>query len=521
MAVSGLLAAMGGSIAGRITDPSGAAMPGVAVIVRNADTGAVHRATTNEAGAFDLPELPAGRYTLEAEHSGFKPYARTGLELTADAMLRVEIVLVVGPHGDAVTVSERAAQVETANSQMGELITATKMAGLPVNGRSYTDLLALQPGVVPRSSQQPNAVVMSGCTSAPPSGDLNPGNMSVSGQRETSNGFTVNGMSAQEDFNMGAAIVPNLDSIQEFQVLTSNFNAEYGNFSGGQVLLTTKSGSNAIHGSAFEYLRNTSLDARNYFASERAKYVRNQFGGTLGGAIRKDKVFFFADYQGSRMTQGMETGLISVPSLQNRAGDFSDIANSLTGRINGQYWANLLSQRLGYAVASGEPYYTAGCNDAEACVLPNAQIPQRAWTAPSKALLPYIPAPNQGHNNFSTSAYNQALRDDKGSVRIDASTRWGTVTGYYFADGYLLDNPYPTGQGGANIPGFNAVSLGRAQLASVGLTTSLGATAVNELRLGYLRSANNVGKPVGGVGPTLASQGFVDASGNPGIVALV
>jgi hypothetical protein len=520
ISVFGLLAAMGGSIAGRVTDPSGAAMPGVTVVARNADTGAVHRATTDENGAFALPDLPVGRYTVEAEHSGFKPYARAGLEAIADAVLQVDIALVVGPHGEAVTVSERAAQVETANSQMGELIGATKMAGLPVNGRSYTDLLALQPGVVPQSSQQPNAVVMSGCSSAPPSGDLNPGNMSVSGQRETSNGFTVNGMSAQEDFNMGAAIVPNLDSIQEFQVLTSNFNAEYGNFSGGQVLVTTKSGTDDIHGSGFEFLRNTSLDARNYFAAERARYHRNQFGGTLGGAIRRDKLFFFADYQGSRMTQGMETGLISVPSLQNRAGDFWDIASSLTGKVNGQYWANLLSRKLGYAVAAGEPYYTEGCTNAEACVLPNALIPQRAWTVPSKALLPYIPEPNRGHNDFSTSAYNQTLRDDKGAVRIDGATRWGSVTGYYFADDYLLDNPYPTAQGGANVPGFNAVSLGRAQLASLGLTSTIGTTAVNELRFGYLRTANNVGKPVGGVGPTLASQGFVDASGNPGIVVL-
>ena len=520
LAAAPLLAAMGGSIEGTIADPSGAAMPGVAVAARNAETGVVRRAATNEKGFFAFPDLPMGRYTLEAEHSGFKPYARTGLEVTADAALRVDITLVVGAHGETVTVSEASAQVETANSQMGGLVAATKMAGLPVNGRSYTDLLALQPGVIPQSSQQPNAVVMAGCTSAPPSGDLNPGNMSVSGQRETSNGFTVNGSSAQEDFNMGAAIVPNPDSIQEFQVLTSNFNAEYGNFSGGQVLVTTKPGTNDIHVSAFEFLRNTSLDARNYFAAERAKYDRNQFGSTLGGPIRKDRAFFFADYQGSRMTQGVETGLISVPSLQNRAGDFSDIASSLTGHVDGQYWANLLSQELGYAVAPGEPYYTAGCTTGEACVLPNAQIPQRAWSAPSNALLPYIPEPNQGHNNFSTSADNQTLRDDKGAMRVDGATRWGSLSAYYFADDYRLDNPYPTGQGGANVPGFNAVSLGRAQLASLGLTSTFGAAAVNEMRLGYLRTANNVGKPVGGVGPTLASQGFVDAAGNPGIVAL-
>ena len=144
------------------------------------------------------------------------------------------------------------------------------MTSVPLNGRSFTDLLAMQPGVIPASSQQPNAVVMSGCTAAPPSGDLNAGNLSVSGQRETSNGFAVNSSAVEEDFNNGTAVVPNLDSIQDLKVLTSNFDAEYGNFSGGQVLVTTKSGGNKLHGSAFEFLRNTALDSRNYFATSRA-----------------------------------------------------------------------------------------------------------------------------------------------------------------------------------------------------------------------------------------------------------
>ncbi|MEI9973639.1 MAG: hypothetical protein WDO73_17285 [Ignavibacteriota bacterium] len=342
----------------------------------------------------------------------------------------------------------------------------------------------------------------------------------MSGQRETANGFSVNGASAQEDFNMGAAIVPNLDSIQDLRILTSNFNAEYGNFSGGQVLVATRSGANDLHGSAFEYLRNTALDARNYFAPDRAAYRRNQFGGTFGGAIRKDKLFYFADYQGTRMTQGLDTGLISVPSMADRAGNFSDIASSLTGNVNGPYFANLLSQRLGYTVSSGEPYYTPSCASSSQCVFPGAQIPQRAWSAPAKSLLPYIPAPNHSGNIFSTSAYNETLRDDKGAIRFDYASRLGALAAYYFTDDYSLDNPYPVAQGGANVPGFNALSMGRAQLATLSLTSTFGPTAVNELRLGYMRTANDVGQPVGGVGPSLVSQGFIDPSGKPGIVAL-
>ena len=515
-----LAAANGARITGTVADQTGAAIPAATVTLRNAETGASRSTASDAEGGFAFADIAAGRYTIDAEHVGFTRYAKPEFPVTAGSPMRVEIAMEVEVHSDSVTVTESSNQVQTVDTQVGGSLNATKMAAIPVNGRSFTDLLALQPGVMPVSSQQPNAVVMAGCTSAPPSGDLDPGNLSVSGQRETANGFSVNGSSAQEDFNMGAAIVPNLDSIQDLRVLTSNFNAEYGNFSGGQVLVATRSGANELHGSAFEYLRNTSLDARNYFAPERAAYKRNQFGGTFGGAIRKDKVFYFADYQGTRMTQGVDTGLITVPSAVDRTGNLADLASALTGSVNGQYFANLLSQRLGYTVNAGEPYYAANCVTAAQCVFPGARIPQSAWSAPAKSLLPYIPAPNHGDNIFSTSAYNEALRDDKGAIRIDAGTRFGSLAAYYFTDDYSLDNPYPVAQGGANVPGFNALSMGRAQLATLSLTTTLGAAAVNELRFGYMRTANNVGQPVGGVGPSLVSQGFVDPSGRPGIVAL-
>ena len=335
-----------GKLGGTVADPGGGVIPGVLVSARNADTGVEQKTTTNEDGVFAFPVVAEGRYEVAIAYSGFEPYQQL-VTVTADSAQRLEIRLVLEAQSNAVTVTESAAQIETATTQNGERIAARQVASIPTNGRSYTDLLALQPGVTPASSQQPNAVVMSGCTSAPPSGDLNPGNLSVSGQRETANGFMVNGGTVQEDFNMGAAIVPNLDSIREFRVLTSNFDAEYGNFSGGQVLVTTKSGANEVHGSAFDFLRNTDLDARNYFANARAGYDRNQFGGTLGGPVRKDKVFFFADYQGARMTEGIDTGLIPVPSQANRTGNFLGNAASLSGTVNGQYWADLLTQRLG------------------------------------------------------------------------------------------------------------------------------------------------------------------------------
>jgi len=321
----------GGSIAGLVQDASGGVISSVTVVARNRTTGVEQKTATNGAGFYGFPTLPSGQYELRVDHAGFSPFLQAGVEVTSDAALRIDIQLVVGTKNEMITVAELSTQVETASTQMGHLISGSKLTNIPVNGRSYTDLLALQPGVTPVSSKQPNAVVMSGCASAPPSGDLNPGDMSVSGQRETSNGFVVNGSTVQEAFNMFAAVVPNLDSIQEFRVLTSNFDAEYGNFSGGQVVVTTKGGGNELHGSVFEFARNTNLAGRNFFAPTRAKYDRNQFGGTLGGPIRRERTFFFADYQGTRLTRGVDTGLIPVPSAGNRAGDFSDIADTPFG----------------------------------------------------------------------------------------------------------------------------------------------------------------------------------------------
>ena len=150
----------------------------------------------------------------------------------------------------------------------------------------------------------------------------------------------------QETIGQQAGIIPNLDSIAEFRILSSNVDAEYGSFTGGIINVVTKSGTNNFHGNVFEFFRNTHLDARNYFSPERATFHQNQYGGTFGGPIRKDKIFFFADYQGQRYIQGIETGIVSVPSLANRTGDFGSAA-AFTGTVNGPYLAQILTQRLG------------------------------------------------------------------------------------------------------------------------------------------------------------------------------
>jgi hypothetical protein len=281
--------------------------------------------------------------------------------------------------------------------------------------------------------------------------------------------------------------------------------------------VVTKSGSDAFHGNAFEFLRNTGLDAKNYFDSVRGDFRQNQYGGTIGGPVKPQSVFFFSDFQGTNTVQGITSSATAVMSQAERSGDFSDIASSLKGAVSGPYLATLLSQKLGYGVAAGEPYYTPGCT-VGSCVFPGAIIPQSAWSAPAKQLLPYIPAPDIGANLFSTSAYPQTVRDDKGSGRIDANTPWGQVSGYYFVDNYRLDNPYPGGQGGASVPGFDALTIGQAQMLTLGDIKVLSPTTVNEFHVGLLRNVNNVGQPHGGLGVPLSSQGFVTGAGTQGIV---
>src|SRR5947208_8980 len=517
--VAGVSAQVGGSISGTVKDPTGGVTPGVTVTAMNTVLGTQVVVVTDAQGFYSLPKLPVGRYDLTFQIEGFKPLRRAGVVVDTDAALQVNATLEIGSQSETVMVTANQIRVDTISTQLGDVVSVPAMTVLSLNGRSYTDLLSIQPGVIPTTTIQANSVIMAGVTGTiAPSGQLNAGNVSVSGQRETANGFLVNGGDVQEHMNGGTAVVPNLDSIDEFRVLTNNFDPEHGNYNGGIISVVTNSGSDMLHSDVFEFFRNTALDARNYFSPERATFNQNQPGGTIWGPLKRQKVFFFSDYEATRTTQAIETGLIPVPSGAERAGNFADAASSLTGTVNGRYWANLLSQRLGYAVSPGEPYYFPGCTTAAQCVLPNAMIPQRAWSSPAQRLLQYIPSPNSGENQFSTGAFAKTVRDDKFAYRVDANSRLGLLSGYYFFDDYRLDNPYPGQQGGANVPGFDALTLGRAQLFAAGDNTVMRNGAVNEFHATFTRNANNVGFPNGGRGVSLASQGFVTGPATPGIV---
>src|SRR6202790_3781248 len=293
--VSVASAEVGGKITGVVKDQSGSVIAGSGVVATNAATGVKYTTMTAQDGVFTFPILPVGQYQIDVSMDGFTAYRKTGLVIDIDSALVVDVTLQVKVQRESITVSENAVQVETTDTQLGQVLESTQVTAIPLNGRSYTDLFALQVGVTPiTTSGAGNSTSGGGFGTVPVAGATNTGQFSINGQREDANGFSINGASVQEGIGQQAGIIPNLDSIAEFRILTSNTDAEYGNYSGGLINVVTKSGGNVFHGSAFEFLRNTVLDAKNYFSSQRSIFQQNQYGGTLGGPIKKDKIFFFA-----------------------------------------------------------------------------------------------------------------------------------------------------------------------------------------------------------------------------------
>lgn len=543
-------ASITGTISGIVTDATGSVVPDATITAINTQTD-IHSVTKSDGkGFYSFPELAVGTYNLQVEQTGFKTYEKDGVVIDANSAVRVDVPLQVGTVSERVTVSTDAVQVETQSTQMGEVINGERITSVPLNGRDFTDLLDLQPGVVPNAystqSEGLNDRVVGGNTQ-----EMNAGNQSINGQRETANGFMVNGANVEEGKNNGTSVIPNLDSIAEFRIITNNFDAEYGNYSGGQVNVVTKQGTNDFHGDLFEFNRNTDLNARNYFAPSIPKFIQNQFGGTVGGPIRKDSTFFFGDYQGTRqITAPTQTTAVPDGTL-DASGNYdlstaqqgialsslqSAIANGApAGTVQGSNWANILSARLGYAVAANDPYFytltpvlnqpptISQCTTTAQCVFPNFVIPKAAFSSAATGLLPYIPQPNVPNSissvtgfNYSTSAFPEKLRDDKVGLRIDQNTRIGMISAYYHGDDDTLNNPFPNGGASVaspNIGVYSALDKTRAQLFMLSDTKSFGSTAVNEIRVAYVRNAAHLFTPQGGLQNggtpiTLTSLGF-------------
>lgn len=304
-----------GTITGTVTDSSGAAVAGATVTVTQVAQNVSKTLTTNGYGLYEAKFLPIGGYVVTAEHAGFKKEVQEGLDLTVGQVMRIDFSFVVGTTKESVVVKADASQaVETESSEVGQVINQQQVADLPLNGRNFTDLIPLNAGVGTGAQGQSN------------------GGYNFNGSRTDQNMFLIEGQD-DADLNNNLSLNPPLESIQEFQVLSGTYSAEYGNSAGGIVTVKMKSGTNQFHGSAFEFVRNSALDANGFFNNQvpptsgdkapRAPLTRNQYGGSLGGPIRKSKTFFFADYQGYRETQGGNS-ILSVPTALERQGNFTE-----------------------------------------------------------------------------------------------------------------------------------------------------------------------------------------------------
>lgn len=510
-----------GSITGVVRDRGQAVVTGAKVQITNVKTNVSQEATTGGDGTYHFLALPPGNYKISATASGFKVYNASDITLQVNDELRIDITLQVGTVAEVIDVSAEAAHVETESTQLGEVVNSKQMLALPLNGRSYLDLLTLQAGVAPGTA---GTLLGSTQSDRPVSGGYssNTGNISVNGQRETANAFLVNGGDVSEGRNLGAGLVPNLDSVEEFRLITNSFDAEYGKFSGAIMNTITKSGTNGFHGDVFEFLRNDAMDATTYFTTAKSELHRNQFGYAIGGPLLKNKIFWFTDYQGTRQVQGHETGIVNLPTALQRQGIFGPgvLTNSVDGIAGGTCpacgWPTELSQRLGYSVTAGEPYWTAGCNtlaDAQAgtCVFPGGVIPQNAWSPAAIGTLSSIPAPNvdPSAGTFEDNSHKDTVRDDKIGERVDFhNQKTGDWSFYYHFD----DSTAVAGIGVSSTPGFPTTSPTRAQEFVMSNTKTLGPTAVNEARATFFRTSTHASTPSGGFA-SLASLGFDNSNG--------
>src|SRR5215467_913210 len=314
----------GGTISGTVSDSTARVISGAEVLIKNVATGVTRNATTNTDGLYTAPNLLPGTYELTYRAAGFKTEIRTGIALTVGATEVIDLTMQIGTALEKIEVNTEAPAVQTTSSDISAVVNATTVRELPLNGRSWTDLAQLQPGVATIETQPTFAA-------GTDRGNRGFGQqLSISGARPQQNNYRLDGVSLNDYANgaPGSVMGGNLgvDAIQEFSVLTSNYSAEYGKTSGGVVNAVTRSGANAYHGSAYEFLRNSALDAANFFENAgglpKAPFKRNQFGGAIGGPIIKSRTFFFADYEGVRQSKGIPS-FISVPSPNARNGILS------------------------------------------------------------------------------------------------------------------------------------------------------------------------------------------------------
>jgi hypothetical protein len=314
-----MLAQSTGSIVGTVVDSSGGTIVGASVTVTETGTNTARSLVTDSAGRFVANVLPLGNYSVKVTAPSFKGAERTGVRLESEGSPEIDFTLAPATVGSEITVEANSVAVETTNPTLNQVIHSEQVADLPLNGRNFVELATLAPGV--SQGDQPGDFFGGGSSSE--TSIRGTFSLSVGGSRENRTDWLYDGVDNEELTSGAIAVVPSIDALQEFNVLTSNYSVEYGTRAGPTVLLISKSGTNQFHGTLFDFLRNTALNASSYFSPVNPEYIRNQFGGSVGGPIIKNKTFFFFDYQGTRNIQGIPS-LTQVPTALERAGNFSE-----------------------------------------------------------------------------------------------------------------------------------------------------------------------------------------------------
>jgi hypothetical protein len=425
-----------GGIAGAVRDEKGANIVGAKITVTNAATGLQRDATTADNGFFRVLALPTGVYELRAEAPGFAATTAKDIEVGVDQIRTLDLVLKVSGQAETITVEANADLTQTESSKVGEIIDNRKVEDLPLNGRDFAQLARLNPGVA-----------VSGGGGGQQGGEGNVSGFSSNGQRSTSNNFLVDGVDNNNYFAGEAAQLPSVDSIQEFEVQTNTFAAEYGRNTGSVINLVTKSGTNQLHGSVYEFFRNDVLDARNFFNKEqfpKSGLHLNQFGGTLGGPIVKNSTFFFLNYEGFRRKAGI-TRISNVPTLDQRAGNFTD--------------------------AAGNP----------------VTVPVHPVSAELFNLFPQPNLSDPSGNFISSPEQNDAT--DQFLVKIDHRLRNAdNLSARYSRTRSDIFFPFTPGQSGTNIPGYGVNDNGTNHLVAISYTRVFTPRTLNEARFGFTRS---------------------------------
>ncbi len=477
-----------GSISGTVTDVSGSVVAGAKVSISSPGTGLSRDAITDERGEYVVPVLPVGIYTLRVEIKGFQTTEAKDVKLQVDEHREFDFKIAVASVATSVEVAAAAVAVQTEDATLGQVITSQQVADLPLNGRDFVQLATLTPGVIQETNTQ-------SFFNGGPSSEVSARgsfSLSVGGSRANSTDWLFDGNDNNELTAGGIAILPSIDAIQEFKVLTYNYSAEWGTRAGPTVLVTSKSGSNQLHGTLFEFLRNTDLDARSFFATNTEQFNLNQFGGSVGGAIQKDKTFFFADIENKFQRHGIPfTGL--VPSVAMRSGDFTDdafgnplpvgaITNpDVSGAANTDFQCN----------AAGNPMPVASDGSQAAGVNCN-KIPQGLINPITQKMINLYPLPNAdnaalGYNYVSEPV--RKLNEGKFDVRLDhnfstndfafARFSYDQATSYVpgGSPGFAEASPFASNQGILN-HGRNAV---------ISETHVFSPNTVNQFTVGYNR----------------------------------